>query len=275
MGRRSKESRIAQRLTTPFQKQLFAAVIKSLQQLDNPLRANNFGTGLRELSRIILDDLAPEAAVTSCAWFKVESQNGSPTRSQRVRYAVQAGLMDDFVRDTLKVDVAKTINEFTEIIKGFNSLTHITPNTFGMSKTAAKKFANASLDVFISLFQAIDECHENILERLVTAANDAITDELISYSVDALEEIATHYTVDGSGIENLEIAKMDSTTLIFDAEGFVDCVLQYGSDGDVERGDGMRHDDSYPLRCKLVADITTPLTFEVHNLRVDNSSFYE
>jgi hypothetical protein len=68
---------------------------------------------------------------------------------------------------------------------------------------------------------------------------------------------------------------MDSTTLIFDAEGFVDCVLQYGSDGDVERGDGMRHDDSYPLRCKLVADIATPLTFEVQNLRVDNSSCYE
>jgi hypothetical protein len=275
MGRDSKTSRIAQRLATPFQKELLTAVIKSLQQLDNPLRANNFATGLRELSRIILDDLAPDAAVTACAWFKVESQNGRPTRSQRVRYAVQAGLMDDFVKNTLKVDVDKTIKKFTKLIERFNSLTHITPNTFGMSKTAAKNFANESLDVFISLFETIDQCHENILERLVSAANDAITDELISYSVDALEEIATHYTVDGSEIEDLEIARMDSTTLVFDAEGFVDCVRQYGSDGDVERGDGVRHDDSYPLRCRLVADITSPLTFEVQNLRVDNSSFYE
>src|SRR5208282_480490 len=124
------------------------------------------------------------------------------------RYAVQAGLMDDFVRNTLKVDVGKTIKRFTRLIERLSSLTHITENTFGMSKTAAKKFADESLDVVISLFQTIDECHENILERLVTAANDAITDELISYSVDALEEIATHYTVDGSGIEDLEIAKM-------------------------------------------------------------------
>jgi hypothetical protein len=183
--------------------------------------------------------------------------------------------MDDFVRNTLDVDADDTINKFTKLIKRFNSLTHITPNTFGMGKAAAKKFANESLGVFISLFETIDECHENILERLVTAANDAITDELISYSVDALEEIATHYTVDGSGIEDLEIAKMDCTTLIFDAKGFVDCVLQYGSDGDVERGDGVRHGDSYPLRCRLVADVTTPLTFEVQDLRVDNSSFYE
>jgi Predicted pPIWI-associating nuclease len=275
MGRRSKESLIAERLTTPFQKELFAAVIRSLQQLDNPLRANNFATGLRELSRIILAYLAPDADVRACAWFKPEIPNGSPTRSQRVKYAVQAGLMDDFVRNTLKVDVEKTIKRFTKLIERLSSLTHITESRFGMSKTAAKKFANESLDVFIALFQTIDECHDNVLERLITAANDAITDELISYSVDALEEIATHYTVDGSEIENLEIAKMDSTTLVFDAEGFVDCVLQYGSDGDVERGDGMRHDDSYPLRCKLVADIAAPLTFEVQNLRVDNSSFYE
>jgi hypothetical protein len=132
MGRRSKESLIAERLTTPFQKELFAAVIRSLQQLDNPLRANNFATGLRELSRIILAYLAPDADVKACAWFKPEIPNGSPTRSQRVKYAVQAGLMDDFVRNTLKVDVEKTIKRFTKLIERLSSLTHITENRFGM-----------------------------------------------------------------------------------------------------------------------------------------------
>jgi hypothetical protein len=87
------------------------------------------------------------------------------------------------------------------------------------------------------------------------------------------DEIATHHTVHGSG--TLEITRMDSETLIFGAEGFLDCELQYGSDGDVSRGDGIRHDDSYPLSCQLVADITEPLKLEVRNLHVDNSSFYE
>ena len=275
MGRHSKESLVAQRLETQFQKEVLAAAIKSLQQLDNPLRANNFATGLRELSRILLEELAPDDEVQECEWFEPETNNGKPTRSQRVRFAVQAGLMDDFVLNTLKVDVAKTMKKFTKLIERFSSLTHINPSTFGMSNTGTMKFKNESLGVFLSLFQTIDECRENIVDRLVSEANDAITDELISYSVDALEEIATHYTVHGSQIEELELTTLDSTTLVFEAEGYVDCELQYGSDGDVERGDGIRHDSSYPLTCNLVADVTTPLTFEVKDLHVDNSSFYE
>jgi hypothetical protein len=68
---------------------------------------------------------------------------------------------------------------------------------------------------------------------------------------------------------------MDSDTLVFKAKGFVDCELQYGSDGDFSRGDGVRVDDSYPLTCELVANISMPLKLEVQQLRVDNSSFYE
>jgi hypothetical protein len=275
MGRRSKESLVAQRLETPFQRDVFAATIKSLQQFDNPLRANNFATGLRELSRILLEHLAPDDEVKECAWFKPESQNGKPTRSQRVRYAVQAGLMDDFVLNTLGVDVGKAVKKFTKLIEKFNSLTHINPNTLGMSKTAVEHFKHDSLDVFVLLFKTIDDCRDSVRESLASQASDAITDELISYTVDALDEIATHYTVHGADLEDFDIATMDSQTLIFDAEGYVDCELQYGSDGDVERGDGIRHDDSYPLTCKLVADITKPLQFEVQDLHVDNSSFYE
>src|SRR5579863_6300217 len=56
--------------------------------------------------------------------------------------------------------------------------------------------------------------------------------------------------------------KTPHSALVFDAEGYVDCKLQYGSDGDVERGDGARHDHSHPLKCKLVADVTSPLKFD-------------
>jgi len=275
MGRRSKESLVSQRLTTPFQKYVFAAAIKSLAQLNNPLRANNFATGLRELSRILLDDLAPDAEVKECEWFKPELPQGRLTRAQRVRYAIQAGLPDNFVRKTLKVDVDKTIKKLTKLVENLNALTHINQKTFGMSKVQTGKFVNESLDVFISMFDTIDDCRERIRERLITKANQAIDQELISDVVDAFEEIATHYTVYGADLEDFDIAQMDSQTLIFDAEGYVNCTLQYGSDGDVERGDGVRRDDSYPLACKLVADITSPLDIEVQNLHVDNSSFYE
>jgi hypothetical protein len=83
MGSRSKESLVSLRLRTPFQKELFAAALKGLEQLDNPLRANNFATGLRELLRILLVDLAPDNQVKACEWFKPETQNGNPFVVQR------------------------------------------------------------------------------------------------------------------------------------------------------------------------------------------------
>jgi len=40
----------------------------------------------------------------------------------------------------------------------------------------------------------------------------------------------------------------------------MDCELQYGSDGDYERGDGLRVDHSYPLTCNVVAETSDPLS---------------
>jgi hypothetical protein len=123
----------------------------------------------RELSRILLDDLAPDASVKACGWYKQEfNQDGAPviTRGQRVRYAVQAGLLNDFVTKTLHANVDKTVKQFNQQIKRFNALTHITPSTFGMSKTAAQAFANESLGVFISLFETIDKCRDSVVEAL-------------------------------------------------------------------------------------------------------------
>ena len=278
MGKLSKTGRVSKRLTSQFQRDVFAAALKSFEQLDNPLRLNNFATGLRELSRILLSDLAPNESIKACGWYQREfNKDGTPTitRAQRVKYAVQAGLLDDFVQGTLLVDVEETITEFTQLIKRFNEHTHITESTFGTRKTAAKELANQSLEFFISLFETIDECRQQVLTELESHVRDAVTEELMSTSVDALDEIATHHTVHGAEIEDLHIKLMDSDTLVFKAKGFVDCELQYGSDGDFSRGDGVRVDDSYPLTCELVANISTPLKLEVQQLRVDNSSFYE
>ena len=88
------------RLTTEFHRNVFAAVIQSFELYDNPLRVNDFATGLRELTRLVLDYNAPEKSIKACAWY-VEEKNEQGkvviTRAQRIKYAVQAGLPDDFV----------------------------------------------------------------------------------------------------------------------------------------------------------------------------------
>jgi hypothetical protein len=59
---------VMESLSPGFQRYVFAAAIKSFEQLDNPLRLNNLATGLRELIRIVLHDFAPDQGVVACNW---------------------------------------------------------------------------------------------------------------------------------------------------------------------------------------------------------------
>jgi hypothetical protein len=226
----------------------------------------------------MLDDLATESSIKDCDWYIPELNDKKKeiiTRAQRVKYAVQAGLPDDFVSTTLKVDVGRATQKYTKLIERLSAFTHINATTFDITKSAERKLADEALTTFVLVLKTIDDCRSRVESKVERRAKDALTDELFAHSVDALEEIATHHTVHGAEIEELNLKSMDSATIVFSATGFLDCELQYGSDGDYSRGDGLRVEDSYPLKCKLVADISTPLDLEVQDLRVDNSSFYE
>ena len=123
-------------------------MIKRFQQIDNPLRLNNFATGLREFSRIILHDLAPDADIQACHWYKEEKNKDGAvvfTRQQRIRYAVHAGLPEDFVENTLLVDVEETINEFRDLVNTLSKFTHVGPTTFNVGGADADALAKGGL----------------------------------------------------------------------------------------------------------------------------------
>jgi hypothetical protein len=256
---------------------VFAAALKSFGQPANPLRVNNFAMNLRELSRLILDELSPEDKVKQCCWFKQEFSGGVAiiTRAQRIRYAVQAGLTEDFVKDELAINVPQIIRKHGKIVERLSKFTHLGRKTFGVDENTANRFADAALDMFMELLQMIDECREEIHRALEGVARDALDEEMFSRTIQELDEISTHTTVKYTHIDDFELTHMGPTRIVFSASGSVDCKLQYGSDGDWARGDGARLDDNYPLTCEFEADISTPLDLEVRKLQVDNSSFYE
>lgn len=156
-----------------------------------------------------------------------------------------------------------------------SKFTHVGPSTFNINEDAAEDLAKEALDGLIMLFDTIDECRKQVRSEMEEHAKDAVDDELLETTVQELDQIATHYQVDGCNIDNLKLVEMNATTIKFELHGSVDCQLQYGSDGDYARGDGLRVDDNYPLTCDLVADIADPLKLTVESLRVDNSSFFE
>jgi hypothetical protein len=88
-----------------FSRTVLKGAKHALSDKDNPLRANFFATAMRILFEHTQHALAPDEEVKACAWFKQELGTEGPTRSQRVKYAIQGGLNPDFVANDLHVDV--------------------------------------------------------------------------------------------------------------------------------------------------------------------------
>lgn len=266
-------------LDTDFKKSVFDAALRSFEQSENPLRLNNLATGLRELIRLVLRDLAPDAHIKACSWYTREvDKHGNEiiTRPQRLHYAVHAGLPIDFVQDTLHVDITKTIKDFSVLNGKFSKFTHIEEATFGIGDSEAELFAEEALEVFGSLYETIEECRESTYRAMEQYAKDAVEDELFSSVISELDQLATHYTVSQVNMEDLELM-MDSGKIRLVIDGTVDCDFQYGSSSDVARGDGAESSGGYPFTCKYEANIATPadLVLVFDSLKIDNSSFYE
>jgi len=239
--------------------------------------ASNFATGLRELSRILLQHLSPDKSIKACGWYNEEKNEDGKvviTRAQHIKYAVQAGLPDDFV-ESLLIDVPETTRVYLDLIKRLSKLTHLSESNFGVTDFTADHFANIALQTFNLLLDTIDDCRTEVHKAVEGRAQDVLTDDMLEGTVDALEEIATHYSIDEVNINRLKLHYMGPDQIVFKASGTVDCMLQYGSDSDCANDSGMRVNDHYPLTCEFVADIATPLQLEVRALHVDNSSFYE
>jgi hypothetical protein len=267
-------------LGTGFQKSVFDAAIKSFEQLDNPLRLNNLATNLRELIRIVLRDLAPDQKIKACGWYKdVKDKNGNTiiSRPQRIQYAVQGELLDNFVQETLGIDITETTREFTKLIKRLSKFTHIENATFGVDDATADQMALEALETFSLLYKTIEDCRSAVRHAVEGCVRGALNDKLSGNVVNELAELATHYTFWGVNIETVEVASMDPVKINFAVTGDVECELQYGSASDVKHGDGLVTDDSYPLTCHFVAPTSSPLNLHISpgSLLIDNSSFYE
>ena len=66
-------------------------------------------------------------------------------------------------------------------------------------------------------------------------ARQALHDELLSKTVDELDQLATHYRVEDTQVEAVNVTVMDATRIEFLVSGYVECQFQYGSDADVRR----------------------------------------
>ncbi|WP_434659781.1 hypothetical protein [Paenibacillus polymyxa] len=261
-------------LLNEFENRLLSDCLKILDA-DGDLRFHSFSTPFRELIRNILHRLAPDDEVLLCSWYKKEAD--SITRRQRVIYAIQGGLDDEFLADELNIDISEMTADLRKVMKNLNSLTHLNESYYKLSHVDGLKMASDAISFLVGVLLGIEEIRQQIIDAYEFKIHDLITTAVIEDVVGDIDILATHYYIEGVDIENIEIGVIGAKEIEITIDGNVDVEHQYGSDGDYARGDGARNNVSYPYRVTTFVDVAFPLDIEIttDDVKVDNSSHFD
>lgn len=263
-------------LIEKFEVDLFSAAVKNLEDVSDPLRLNSFASAIRELVRHVLERLAPDADVRKCSWYKNETDKpNGVSRRQRAYYSTQGGLSDEFVKATLAIDSDDIHRDLIRAITDLNKYTHVEPASFGLAAHKVDEVVEQTLNSVIELFRLIDECRDSVLQRLSEEIDGAVVAEALSSTIIGIDELASHHSIEEVYVAKSKVTAIDEQFIYLEASGSISCVLQFGSNSDLRRGDGAEIDQSFPFICRLRCPVDDPdeLQMDEDSLGVDTSSW--
>lgn len=277
-GKEALISALEAKLATEFEKKLFEAAINNLLDAYNPLRFNNFAYATRELVRHILFRLAPDAEVLACGWYRNETETeGGISRKQRIVFAIQGGLTDNYVANTLQIDTVSIIKEIIGVVDNLNKHTHIEEVTIDIDIEKQDEYVTDTLESVSKLFQVVEKSRKAISESLIDHIDREVMRAAISETIIEIDEVATHHSIEEVLVEEVQVESIDSTYISLTVYGTISAQLQYGSDADVDRGNGVISNHGFPFSCILKSSVEVPDVFhsEDTDIQVNTDDWYE
>lgn len=274
------ENTILQYLKRGFEQDLFKAAIANVDDENNKLRLNNFAYAMRELIRTVLERLAPDDEIVNAPWFEPNDKDkpDKVTRTQRIKYAIQGWLSDEFITETLGIDHSENDKQLRKSIDVLSKYTHVTPLTFGMSSVDVTKCVLNVLLQMKCFLMDVAEAHAQIRNAAMECIDEEMIEEFYINTQDDLDIMATHYEVLSYVVTGITPKSKDDGKIILDVSGFVNVRHQYGSAGDMRRGDGFEMKARYPFSSQLIASYKNR-EGDVHivdkTMDIDTNSFYE
>lgn len=270
---------LSQRLlkVKPHLQTILTGALRSARETRNPLRFANAANGLRELLREMLETLAPDDCIKDCYWFVPDrsSKNGV-TRKHRLLYSIHgyvgnALFPKDFVNEA-EILAKRILRQ----IDALQKLTHINEKSLTIPQSESDQVFASVLRSYLHLLRTIETSKQVSRDRLAEILSNKLDDIFAEEIFDDLKALSTHTSAQYTEevfIEDLDVT--DKDVISFFGGGSILCELQYGSDGDVRRGDGLRTEDSFPFSFGGHASTDLKLV-EVYrdSIAVDTSSFY-
>jgi len=269
-------------LQNQFQRDLFDASIENLNASENKLCYNNFAYSIRELSRHILKELSPDAKVLNSPWYRNEipERDNGITRAQRIKFAIQGGLSNDYVRDILQLEeqISEKKKNLVKQIGKLSKYTHINEDTFGINEESVKEKSIETLLAFKEFAIMIEETKSQLMIKLEDITNNELVSEAISNVYSEIDILAPRHHIQNVLATRSTVTGISDKYVKVNSQGTVFVVLEYGNREERANSDGLDLPLEFPFDSNL--DFEIKETFpddsnEVKSFEVDTSSWYE
>jgi len=259
---------------------LLNASLYNLRDTSNRLRYNNFAYSIRELSRHVLNRLAPDNEIKKCSWYIPQydvNKKEVITRKQRIQYAICAGMEIAMIENQLGLsDIDDVIRSLVATINELSKYTHIEPAVFNMSAKEIEKKVDNVIETFNDFFESIEDTRNGLLDALGGEINQSLIEDAIYNTNNDIEILSTHSSVEHFFVQSVNVENLTFEMCSIKCAGKVNVRLQYGSDGDQVRGNGYVTDMKFPFSATMDAEICKNINdFKFNNIQlvIDTDSF--
>jgi len=261
---------------SPHLAKLLEGALTSYNDLVNPLRFSNTGNALRELIREFLAVVAPDDEIMKSSRFVPDKTSRTGvTRRHRLEYAVFGNLNKSKFPDGFVKQVDETASALLETINELSAYTHVNEKVLSRNHVDAILLFTDVMQHFLLLISAIETSRVLVEKDIATDIQSSLDSIFTCDFFDELDCLSSHTRPQGvTSVEIIEIS-FTETHIEFDGKGVVECDLQYGSDGDVSRGDGAEWVDSFSFSFSgkaFIEDITR-VEIDRDSINIDTSAY--
>ncbi|UIK08980.1 hypothetical protein [Neorhizobium galegae] len=265
---------LEQVLPDEFSRKVVEGSMMAFAIAENPLRLSQFASGFRELYGHSLHTMAPDDQIRASSWFEPETQDGRPTRRQRVRYAIQGGIADPLLGE-LGFDAGEIHGAVISVIDELSKYTHVRPNTIGTSAEEADAFACETIATYLSLMEILDDCRQTVRQAVAEAVDKHALEVFTQEVFSEVDILSNRTMVEAVEVTSLTITAIGASLISYHAHGDVYVELSYGSKSDFRNDNGAEISTDFPFSLSFAAPVTALSTFQDAVASIDTSSWYD
>lgn len=251
--------------------------------LESEIAFNYFALGMREVVNRTISELTNKEQICNSEWFPKYGIHGDDPQKISTKQKLANIVLKENSMDVLfkLFPIDNSIDALCEMMQKLSFYVHLS------LRLDSDKITDELEKVIIicgNFFETLSSVQKEI-EDLVEITEEGVFDDVLSRTIQELDEIATHYyspdvEIDKIVIQELLEESADSMKVKVLCQGRISAELQYGSDADQTRDEGATLDIEFPLEAivELVYahDGGELMVMEVNvvSVDVDNSSWY-